>query len=194
VAVVVKGLKAGSVSGLTITDGASVAGSNSGDQTLSGLGGLPLAAGAMTGNIDLAENGIKLKNGLSATGKWSGIQQDGTAGATLTFGQLCYLNSSGKWVLAKADSSTTSANKLGICILAAAGDTSATTMLLYGNINWSSFPTLTVGAPVYISGATAGAVVVAQPTTMDYVIRVIGFANAAAELFFSPSPDYMTHT
>ena len=32
-----------------------------------------------------------------------------------------------------------------------------------------------------------------QPTGTDNVIRVLGFANTADELFFCPSPDYITH-
>jgi len=56
----------------------------------------------------------------------------------------------------------------------------------------ANFPTLTVSAPVYAT--TAGNVVVAQPTTTDHVIRVLGSALTANEFFFNPSPDYTTHT
>jgi len=54
------------------------------------------------------------------------------------------------------------------------------------------FPALTVGAPVYI-GVTAGDIQTAQPTGTDDVIRIVGYGNTADELFFCPSPDYLTH-
>lgn len=144
----------------------------------------------------LGEASVQLDAALSADGKWCGITETGTAAATLAFGQLCYfVAASSKWDLAKADSSTTSVGKLGICVLAASGDAQPTEVLLYGKVRADAqFPSLTIGAPVYISGATAGAIVTAQPTTTDYVIRNLGFGNTADELFFCPSPDYMTHT
>ena len=96
--------------------------------------------------------------------------------------------------MAKADVVATSTNKIVMCVLAG-NDTAATKMLLYGKINAAAlFPTLTIGAPVYISAATAGLIVTAQPGSTDNVIRVIGYGNTGDELFFCPSPDYITHT
>jgi hypothetical protein len=78
--------------------------------------------------------------------------------------------------------------------LAAAADGDATKMLLWGLVRAdAAFPTLTVGAPVYVS-ETAGDIVVTQPTTTDVVIRVIGFGWTADELFFNPNGPYFTHT
>ena len=156
------------------------------------MGGHPLYAG----DITLGENaGLVLDTALSADGKYCGVIEDGTSGATLAFGDLCYfITASSKWGLAKADSTTTSGDvKIGICVLAG-NDTQATKMLLYGKIRADAkFPTFTISAPVYISGATAGLVTVTAPTTVDYVIRRIGFGNTADELFFNPSLDYYTH-
>lgn len=167
------------------------------DSIYQAAGSYLTAAGfTLTGEIQDGENaGFRLDDALSADGKYSGIIEAGTAAATLVFGDLCYfVAASSKWNKAKADSATTSSGKLGICVLAASGDAQPTKMLLFGKINAASaFPTLTIGAPVYISGATAGAIVTAQPTTTDYVIRVLGFGNSGDELFFNPSPDYMTH-
>ena len=157
------------------------------------MGGHPLYAG----DITLGENaGLVLDTALSADGKYCGIIEDGTAGATLAFGDLCYfIPASSKWGLAKADSITTSGDvKIGICVLAG-NDTQATKMLLYGKIRADAkFPTFTVSAPVYVSGATAGAITITSPATTDYVIRRIGFGNTADELFFCPSPNYCTGT
>ena len=81
-----------------------------------------------------------------------------------------------------------------MCVLAAGADGNATKMLLWGKIRAdANFPTLTVGAPVYMS-ETAGDIVVAQPTTASVAIRIVGFGNTADELFFCPSPDYIVHT
>jgi len=65
-------------------------------------------------------------------------------------------------------------------------------MLLDGVIASASFPTLTVGAPVYMSD-TSGDMVVAQPSTTNFAIRIIGDALSATVLHFSPSRDWMVH-
>ncbi len=129
---------------------------------------------------------------LTATGD---ITNEFNSGYTSTaIGDLVYLDSSATWQKAKADSATTSTNLLGIA-LSVTASASPATVLLRGFIQAASpFPTLTVGAPVYISGATAGAVVVAQPTTTDYVIRVVGHAIHADKMWFNPSGDWITHT
>jgi hypothetical protein len=131
---------------------------------------------------------------LSAHSTWSGITEAGTLGATITLGQLCYLQTSdSRWELADANVNTYDM-KLGICLVAG-NDGSTTTMLLYGKVRSlnDDYPTFTIGKPVYM-GETAGGLVVTQPTTADVAIRVIGFGNSADELFFNPSNDYIIHT
>ena len=59
---------------------------------------------------------------------------------------------------------------------------------------FATLPTLTAGAPVYLSEGTSGAVVIAQPAATDQVIRIIGYGNTTHEMFFNPSNDYITHT
>ncbi len=129
---------------------------------------------------------------LTATGDITNEFNSGYSSTAI--GDLVYLDSSATWQKAKADSATTSTNLLGIA-LSVTASASPATVLLRGFIQAASpFPTLTVGAPVYISGATAGAVVVAQPTTTDYVIRVVGHAVHADKMWFNPSGDWITHT
>jgi len=131
---------------------------------------------------------------LSADGKYSGIAEAGTAGATLVFGDLCYLQTTdSRWEKAGADDGAVGHNfKLGICILAAANDGSATTMLLWGNIRADAkFPTFTVGAPVYMS-TTAGSVQVAAPSGTTDIVRIIGYGNTGDELYFCPENDWIT--
>lgn len=145
------------------------------------------------GTITLAENtSIALDPAGSADGKYSGITIAGTAGAALTFGQLCYLAvADSRWELADADAAATMGTPLlGMCVLAAGADGNATTMLLYGTIRADAqFPALTIGATVY-GGETAGAIQVAIPTGADNVIRVVGHALTADEIMFNPSQDH----
>ncbi len=157
------------------------------------MGGLPLYAG----NIELGENaGLRLDALLSADGKYSGIIESGTAGATLAFGDLCYLDpTDSKWELADANVITSADGDprglLGLCILAANAD-GATKMLLWGKIRAATFPAFTINEVLYVS-ETPGDITHTQPTTADVAIRVVGVALTAEDMFFNPSPDYITH-
>lgn len=155
---------------------------------------LPLAGGTMTGNITLGENtSIDLDPAGSADGKYSGICITGTAGATLAFGDLIYLAvADSRWELVDSDSVTTSDRMIGMCVLAADGDASATKILLQGQIRAdANFPALTIGAAVY-AGETPGDIQVAIPTGADAVIRRVGYALTADEIYFCPSMDSQT--
>ena len=156
---------------------------------------LPLAGGTMTGDIQLGETDIKLDAVLSGDEKWSGIVIAGTLGATIAVGDVCYLGSAGKWLLNDGilDGTDTGFSKqLGMCVLAG-DDTDATEMLIYGKIRSATLPTLTVGSPVYLDD-TAGNLVVTQPSTTNFAIRVVGYAIIAEDLLFNPSNDYIVHT
>jgi hypothetical protein len=130
-------------------------------------GALSRGGGTMTGNITLGENtSLDLDPAGSADGKYSGICITGTAGATLAFGDLIYLAvADSRWELTDADATATAGTPLiGMCVLAAAADGSATKILLQGTIRADAkFPTLTIGAPAYV-GETAGAIQTAIPT------------------------------
>ena len=147
--------------------------------------------------MQLIENApLILDAALSADGKYCGITESGTAGATLAFGDCVYLAAAdSRWELTDSSAASTSGDvKIGICVLAAAADGDPTTILLWGKVRAdTAFPAFTISAPVHIS-ETAGDLVVAAPTTTDSVTRRVGFANTADELFFCPSNDYYTHT
>jgi len=153
--------------------------------------------GTLTGNVTFGENtALILDPALSADGKYCGIVRGGTAGAALAFGDLVYLQAAdSRWELADADAVGTAGTiLLGICVLAANADGDATTILLHGTVRAdTAFPTLTIGAPAYVS-TTAGDIQVAAPTGADDVVRVVGYALTADELYFNPSPDHITHT
>jgi len=149
----------------------------------------------MSGDIQLGETDIKLDAVLSADEKWSGITEAGTAGIALVVGKVCYLASTGKWLPNDGilDGTDTGFKlQLGICTLAASAD-AATEMLTYGKVRSAAFPTFTVGASVYLSD-TAGDLVVAQPSTTNFAIRVVGYAISATDLLFNPSNDYIVHS
>lgn len=148
-------------------------------------------------NIVLAENSsIDHDPSLSADGKYTGLAITGTAGAALAFGDLVTLDKDdSKWK--KVDISVAAAATgdargiIGICVLAANED-AATKILLNGVIRAdANFPTLTIGAAVYAS--TGGNVVVAQPSTTDYVIRIVGYGLTADSMYFNPENDWITH-
>ena len=144
--------------------------------------------------LQLIENApILLDAAGSADGKYSGIAIAGTAGATLAFGNLVYLAAAdSRWELTDADAATTADRMLGICVLAAAADGDPTRLLLMGTIRAdAAFPALTVGSAVYV-GETAGAIQVAIPTGADNVIRRVGYALTADEIYFNPSMDAQT--
>lgn len=143
------------------------------------------------GTITLAENtSIALDPAGSADGKYTGVTIAGTAGATLAFGDLVYLAvADSRWELADADAATTSDRMMGMCVLAAAADGDPTVLLLMGQIRAdAAFPALTIGSAVYV-GETAGDIQVAIPTGADNVIRRVGYALTADEIYFNPSMD-----
>jgi hypothetical protein len=123
---------------------------------------------------------------LSAIGladsTYSGITQPGTAGTILGFGYLVYLSpTDSKWELADADAVVSSFGTIGICVQAAA-ENAATLVLLWGSIRSDArFPTLTVGAPVFVS--TTGGYVQTNAPGSGKVVRIAGYGNAAKELF-----------
>ena len=157
---------------------------------------LSLAGGTMSGDIQLGETDIKLDAVLSGDEKWSGVTMAGTAGATLAVADVCFLQTAdSKWELVDGILDGTDLGfklQLGICVLAADAD-AATEMLVYGKVRSAAFPAFTVGAPVYLSD-TAGNLVVAQPSTTNFAIRIVGYASTAEDLLFNPVNDWMVHT
>ena len=151
-----------------------------------------------TKNIVLSEgSSIDLDKAGSADEKWTGIAVDGTAGATLAVGDLCYLDATaGEWLLADADAIGTAGSvPLGLCILAG-GDGQATKLLLIGTMRSAAFPaSIALGAPLYVS-TTAGDITATMPTGVDDVVRVVGFAITTEPntIYFNPETGWITRT
>lgn len=186
------------ISGVALTLGTAALGTpSSGTLTNCTIPASGITAGILGASVTFGENTALIYDAaLSADGKYCGLVRAGTAGTTLAFGDLCYLAAAdSRWELADADAASTSGDVLlGMCVLAAAADGDATTMLMMGFIRAdAAFPALTISAPAYVS-TTAGDIQVAQPSGTDDVIRVAGYAWTADELYFNPSGFYITHT
>lgn len=158
---------------------------------------LSLTGGTMTGSITLAENaGIALDPAGSADGKWSGITLAGTAGYTQAFGDVVYLDpTDSRWEQCDANSASGADGDcrgiVGI-VVSAGTDGTACTILLRGIIRADAkFPALTINGPVYIS-ETAGALVQTAPSTSGAIVRRLGTAITADEIYFNPSEMYLT--
>lgn len=102
------------------------------------------------------------------------------AGSGLTAGAAYYMSSGG---LALADASSASSLP-AICI----ADT--TTSCMYSGIyKFSATQSWTAGAQIYVSAATAGALVTTAPSTAGQFVQKIGVALAADTILIMPSLD-----
>jgi hypothetical protein len=133
----------------------------------------------------------------SADGKYTGITVTGISGYTQGFGDLVTLDKDdSRWEavdISSAAAATGDARGVLGMVVETGTDGNACTILLHGIIRAdANFPTLSIGAPVYAS--TGGDVVVTQPTTEDYVIRVVGYGLTADEMYFFPAGTWITHT
>jgi len=123
-----------------------------------------------------------------------GIKIRLTAAVTVNFGDVGYINSSGKVALGKGDAIATSS-----CIVMCA-DSSITAdaegnFLLLGiarddSWNW------TVGGLIYltITGTTGNTLTQTAPSATDNVIQIIGVATHADRIFFNPNLAQVEHT
>ncbi len=169
---------------------------NTWDQDLSWL--LPKAWWTMSGDIILWENtSLQLDWVLSADGKWSWTTITATAWYTQAFWDLVTLDKDDSRReavdISVAAAATWDARGLLWMVVSAWTDGTACTILLQGTIRAdANFPALTIWAPVYAS--TTWDIVVTQPVTTDYVIRIIWSALTADSMYFNPWTSRTTHT
>jgi hypothetical protein len=108
-------------------------------------------------------------------------------GASPALGQVRYFSSSSTWLASNATSAGASArNLLGICTTALGYSRGMVLRGFFKNTAWS----LTIGAPVYLS-TTANTITSTQPTGSGNIVRVVGYAIAADEIYFNPSQDWI---
>lgn len=153
----------------------------------------------LNGTQLLAENAsIGLDPAGSADGKFTGITVTAVSGYAQAFGDLVYLDpTDSRWEQCDANSAAgADGDSRGIIgmVVVAGTDGNACTILLNGIIRADAkFPSFTINNPIYVS-ETAGAVTQTQPVTTDVVIRIVGFAITADEIYFNPDGTYITHT
>lgn len=157
--------------------------------TTAGLSGTQLLAEGASIGLDPAG---------SADGAYSGITMTGIAGYTQAFGDLVYLDpTDSRWEACDANSASGADGDArgNIAMVVVAGtDGNACTLLRQGVIRADAkFPSFTINNPIYVS-ETAGLVTQTQPTTTDVVIRIVGAALTADEMWFSPDNTWITHT
>jgi hypothetical protein len=131
---------------------------------------------------------LKLDAVLSATGKYCGITETGVSGTVLAFGDVAYLlAASTRWMKTLANTATTANGKLGVALGAATAAADTIDFLLFGKVSASSFPSLPIGAPIFLSAGTVGYVTgTASAGTTGYTVRIVGYGNSATELAFQP--------
>jgi hypothetical protein len=126
---------------------------------------------------------------LAYTGRqWTGEVIGGTAGATVTVGQLCYMNTAGNWRPTNADNLPESTTLLGICLLTATG-TNPTFMLLKGFVQTDYSSGGTPGEPLYIEPGTGlgnGWVNPTAPSSVGQIVRIIGHTHNSTTIRFNP--------
>ena len=180
--------------GLVSIEGVNVMTVGSAD-TVTGVKTLGTTGAIKLGSAATDKGEIRLNNAALTDEYWSGTVLEAIAGETIAVGDVCYLKTADvQWLKNDGilDGTDTGFKlKLGICLLAG-NDGDATKILLDGLIASAAFPSFTVGAPVYLSD-TAGDMEVAQPTTTNFAIRVVGEAVSATVLHFHPSNDYIVH-
>lgn len=127
---------------------------------------------------------------LSADGKYSGIGFQGTAGAAIAYGEVCYLSSAdSKWELAQGDAEATVKPWTAVCVVAAAEDATATFLFL-GKIREDDW-NFTAGAPIFIDPDTPGALSETELTTGEFQKCVAWGGMTANEIMVVPNPDWV---
>ena len=124
-----------------------------------------------------------------------------TAGGTITFGQLCYRTQNETWELADATTATSAAaySMLGICVKSSTS-TNATSILINGFVETTSYATiLKSGEPLYMS-ITAGSMSKTAPTGSGNAVRIIGHTfwdsntNSKIIIYFNPDRTWIELT
>lgn len=110
----------------------------------------------------------------------SAVKVDGTAGATITAGQVVYRDAStGRYLLADCDSATAAVRSpVGIALNGAANG-QPVEVLTKGSVTIGA--TLTAGVAYYLSGTPGGICPVADLSTGDYP-TIIGIARSTSVL------------
>jgi hypothetical protein len=119
-----------------------------------------------------------------------------SGGGSLDTGKIYYLNSSGQWAKADADSTTDSTGLLGVAL-----GTSVSTngLLIKGMVTLDHDPG-SVGDQIFLkesggSSSDEGKATSTAPSSTNNVVRHIGYClnGSSGGIYFDPSPDYIVH-
>jgi len=115
----------------------------------------------------------------------SGVIFTGTAGEYLTFGDIVYLKSDGKYWKAKGDVYSTAA-VVGMAAATIGINTSGNFLQLgiARNDSWN----WTIGDKLYLSVTTGGTMTQTAPTADTNQLVYIGYALTATSINFNPTP------
>ncbi|MFA6269376.1 MAG: hypothetical protein WCW13_02565 [archaeon] len=141
----------------------------------------------------IATNALNLTATPSVNQTVSGITINLTAHETQSFGDVCFINSSGEAQLGDADAIAT-ASAIVMCADATISASGAGTYLLCGiarNDSWA----WTVGGLIYLSttGTTTNTLTQSAPSGTDDVIQIIGVATHADRIYFTPQLVQVEH-
>lgn len=143
---------------------------------------IPFREFAVTGNTDGSFDGDVVRFGSTTS---------------MTTGRIYYYNSSGNWILADADSVSTSSGLLGVA-LGAASDTNG--VLLRGMVTLNHDPGA-VGDILYLapaggSLANAGMASSTAPSGSGDIIRILGYCLDASngQIWFNPDNTFVEYT
>ncbi len=114
-------------------------------------------------------------------------EADFVAAENLSPGDICYLDSAGEMALADASAEATASSMLAVCKQNTTVGTTGTFVLQGFR---SGEPGLTTGAVLYLS-TTAGGVTHTPPSGSGEIVRVIGYATAATQYYFSPDKTWL---
>lgn len=113
------------------------------------------------------------------------VKTIGTAGATITIGQLLYFDSTaGTYKLADANASASTAAVIGIAASAAASGQPVIVITEDDDLTLGA--TLSMSAPVYVMSATAGGVAPTADITTGWYPAAILVAKSTTKCIFKP--------
>jgi len=110
----------------------------------------------------------------------------GTAGASITIGQLLYHDSgTGTWKLADADASATTALVIGIAGSAAASGQQV--IIITEDTDLTPGATLSMSAPVYVLSGTAGGIAPSVDIAAGWYPNPVFIAKSTTKCIFKPA-------
>jgi hypothetical protein len=142
-------------------------------------------------NVNFLQRGYTFNDGITAGNVNGEITYFGTFRESVTAGDLVsFANTVGGqgWILADADSNVRSTQLLGITLSSASSGVSNTAgILLRGYAKFTSFPTLTLGSPIYVS-TVSGSLTSTAPTGSGDFVRVVGYCLDSGNdlIYFNP--------